>query len=74
MWSPRSRERHGRELASIQTPPRHVYYNPDFHSSVKRTNVGALFEKARFALRRRDFATLYSIYDGWFRAGDNLRE
>jgi hypothetical protein len=32
IWSPRSRERHGRELTSIQTHPRHVYYNPDLHS------------------------------------------
>jgi hypothetical protein len=27
--SPRSRERRGRELAPVQTPPRHVYYNRD---------------------------------------------
>jgi hypothetical protein len=30
VWPPRSRERRGRELAPIQTPPRYVYYNPDF--------------------------------------------
>ena len=30
MWSPRLQGRHEREVASLQTPSRHVHYNPEF--------------------------------------------
>ena len=55
MWSPRSQERHGRELASVQTPPRHVYYNPDFPSLSSEPMWDAAFDNGLYDARLSEF-------------------
>jgi hypothetical protein len=65
IWSPRSQERHGRELASIQTPPRHVYYNPDVRSlsSEPMLDVGLITHSPglRHRLARHPASCAWSI-------------